>query len=167
MANTAQATLKLLFIETTTANELAADKDVQHKLNELVSLTSGTSPAVTKVYAQALSLSAGAYTADLTALTDATGASLDLSGLKVQFIAVKNAPTSGAANTGTLNVVKGATNGYNWLGDVASECTLPIGGWLCAYLPEGTPDVANGSADTIDFSSADTDADFILMIAAG
>lgn len=167
MATSATAQVKLQFLETTTANELLVNSDLLHKFDELVKLTSSSTPAVTKVYAQQRALSAGALTLDLTALTDGTGAALDLTGLKVQFVAFANKPVSGAPNTDTLNVKFGATNGYNIFGDAASEVTLAVGGWCIFYNPEGTPDVANGSADTVDVSSSDADADFIVMIAAG
>lgn len=166
MATSATAQVKLQFLETTTANELLADSDLLHKFDELVKLTATSTPVVTKVYAQQLALSTGALTVDLTALTDGTGASLDLTGLKVQFVAIANKPVSGAANTDTLNAKTGATNGYQIFGDAASEATLAIGGWCIFYNPEGTPDVG-ASAKTIDFSGSDADADFILMIAAG
>lgn len=165
MANQSIADFKLRFLEDATANELATG-GTTHKRERLVKLPVSGVP-MTKVYAQQRALSGGALTLDLTSLTDATGAALDLSGLKVQFVYIENAPASGAANTDTLNVKFGATNGYNIFGDAASEITLAVGGWCAVYNPEGTPDVANGSADTIDFASSDADADFIVMIAAG
>lgn len=166
MATTATAQVKLQFFETTTVNELLVSGDLIHKFDELVKLTATSTPAVTKVYAQQRALSTGTLTLDLTALTDGSGAAMDLTGLKVQFVAVANKPVSGAANTDTLNVKFGATNGYNIFGDAASEATLAIGGWCIFYNPEGTPDVG-ASAKTIDFSGSDADADFIVMIAAG
>lgn len=166
MATQATAEVKLQFLETTTANELLVNNNLLHKFEELVKLTSSTTPAITKVYAQQLALTAGAATVNLTALTDGLGAAMTMVGLKVQFVAFANKPVSGAANTDTLNVKIGGTDGYAIFGDAASEITLAIGGWCVFYNPEGCPDVAT-DVDQIDVSSSDTDADFIVMIAAG
>ena len=166
MANNATLNVKLAMTETTTANELAADKNIDHVFEALAKLGATTTPVVTKVYAQQLQLSGGALTLNLTALTDGVGAALDLDTLKVQIFAVKNAPSTGAANTDTLNIKTGAVDGFGILGDTLSEATLAIGGFLVIYNPEGTADVA-AAVDQVDFSSTDVDASFQVLIAAG
>lgn len=167
MATTASAEVKVQFLETTAGNKLLVNRDLLHKFERQINLTSSTAGApVTKVYAQERTLTTGALTLDLTSLTDGLGAAMTFAGLKVQVVAIFNGPASGAANTSTLNVKIGASDGYAIFGDAASEITIPIGGWAIFYLPEGTPDVAS-DVDQVDFSSSDQDADFLVMLAAG
>jgi hypothetical protein len=164
MANEVITDLKLRFLEDDTANELATG-GTTHAHSRLVKLPVSGVP-MTKMYAQQLALSAGAYTLNLTALTDAAGAAMTFLGLKTQFVYIENAPKSGAPNTGTLNIKIGASDGYAIFGDAASEVTLAVGGYIAIYNPEGCPDVAS-DVDQIDISSSDADADFIVMIGAG
>jgi len=148
------------------ANELTRSQLIHQASDALLKLGSSSTPAVSQVYAQQLTLPAGPLTVDLAALVDGAGQALDLTGLKAQVIKIVNAPKSGGANTAGLNVVPAAVNGYQWAGDADSEATLAPGGVLTIYNPEGNPDVG-ASAKDITFSSADTDAVFQLMIAAG
>ena len=57
----------------------------------------------------------------------------------------------------------GASNGYDWLGDAASEAMMAISGCTICYNPEGAPNVS-GSALSIVLSPSE--ADLQILIAA-
>lgn len=114
--------------------------------NDDIILTGSSSPDATVVYKGTVTLTAGAATLDLTALTDSSGATIATTGLKVRAIKVK--PTGTNANAITLS--EGASNGYELFGDgwkVAVQATSHF----LAYLGATAPDVATG-AKTIDFA---------------
>lgn len=126
-----------------------------------VALSSGSTPPATQIWSDQITLSAGAATVDLSALTHPI-ATLDLTGLKVQAIKIAAA----SANTAAITASDGATNGYNIFGDASGQVTIAAGGEVVFYNPEGNPDVG-AAAKTIDFSSGDTDAIFDIMVIAG
>jgi hypothetical protein len=142
--------------------DLVSESMVHRLALASTTLNAASTPAATQVWSDRASLTAGAATIDLTALARANLSALDLTGLKVQVILIRNLST----NTGTLEIDVGAANGYNILGSATSEAVLPVGGFLFAYLPEGTPDVS-GTASDIDLVSADTDATYDVLIVAG
>lgn len=149
-----------------------ADPDVTHRIT-LASVTSSaqakptlstsTTPAVSKVWGDTLVLSSGSVTFDLTALDQGNLPNLDFTGLKVQFVKI----ASPATNTADLNFDVGVTNGYRLFGDTAAgEIVLGIGGVCLFYNPEALPDVG-ATAKTIDVTSTDDDATFEILLVAG
>lgn len=120
-------------------------------LNTTTTLDGTTTPAVTKEASLALALSSGSITLDLTAIADANGGTVDGTGLKVQTIKLANP----ADNNGAITIVPGASNAYNLFGS-AFSLTIPVGGEILAYLPEGTPDIASGAKE-IDITGTGTD----------
>ena len=131
--------------------------------------SSGTKTPTTQVpcttqWQDTFSLSAGAATLTLTALSFGNLAAKDLTGLKVQFIKIRNRST----NTAAVTIVDGAANGYNILGDASGQITMPVGSTFMFGMDttEGLQDVAAGDA-TIDFSSSDVDATVDVQIIAG
>ena len=74
--------------------------------NESATLSATSTPPATTCAHFLLTLSAGAATVDLRALTGTNGAAVDLNGLKVQAVRIKNL----GANSMTVKV--GATNGH-------------------------------------------------------
>lgn len=127
----------------------AADskRTVTHdQYDESFTLNSGSTAPATKVAEFLATLSVGALTIDLTALDGTNGATVDGSGLKVQIVRVKNL---GANN---LTIAKGASNGYFIFGLTGSTVTVPPNGIVQFYGADSLPDIANGSADTIDLT---------------
>ncbi len=144
------------------SSELVTVREWDHRLNFSKALTGSSSVPVTKAYSDRFSLSSGSATLDLTSLTDAKGDALDLTGLKVQLIAVQCA----SGNTDAVTVDVGTSNGYEFGGDSTSEMSVQQGGTLVFYAPETLDDV--GASDkTIDFSSSDEDASVDVLIVAG
>ena len=128
-----------------------------------VRLSSTSTPAVTKSSYKEYALIAGALTIDLTALTDAVGAALDGTGLKVQTVIIVN-PAGNAA----INIAPGASNPYPLLG-TGNDITIPAHATqltvIGMYLPDGTPDVS-GSVKTLDITGTGTQT-FKLGITLG
>lgn len=92
----------------------AADPTFTHTLGpNAATLTSSTTPAVTKTYSQTINLTDGAATIDLTALPGPNSTTVDFTGLKVQAIEF-TCPTT---NTEGITVDRGAANAYNLFGE--------------------------------------------------
>lgn len=131
-----------------------------------VELSSSTTPAISKVVSFTATLSGGALTIDLQALTEAGGASVSLAGLKVQAIYIEPASSNSAVGT----FVTGATNGYDLGGSATFEITVGKGatGLSSAYFQswnEDSQDVSGTDKD-IDISGGTTDS-FDIVILAG
>lgn len=120
-----------------TGSAPASTRVVTHTdYNETASLTAATTPPVTTVAAFLLTLTAGAATIDLRALTGTNGASTDGNGLKVQILRFKNL----GANIMTLT--PGASNGIDLLGS-ASSLAVPAGGHFMMYFNDASPDISS------------------------
>lgn len=118
-----------------------------------VRLNATSTPAVTKSCYKEYALVAGALTIDLTALTDAFGAALDGTGLKVQTVIIVN-----PAGNASINIAPGASNPYPLLG-AANDITIPahasVDTHISMFLPEGCPDVS-GTVKTLDITGTGT-----------
>jgi hypothetical protein len=127
--------------ETLTAGTpAAADATVVHSgYDETAILDADSTPPFTKVSYFLVTLVAGVYTIDLTALTGANGA-VDGTGLKVQAIRVKN------LGDNAMTFAAGASNGIN-IG--VGTITVPADGIAMFYCPEAGQDIAAGDR-TID-----------------
>lgn len=143
--------------------DLSTAPTYTHKIDglEKVNLDATSTPAVTKAWSDQRSLSAGTDTIDLTALAVPGQDAVDFSGLKVQVIKFYNR----SGNSGAMEIAPDATNGYNIFGTNDDKVTVPVGGAIQAYLPEGNPDVAGGSADEITITGTGTDTYDILLVA--
>lgn len=118
---------------------------------------SSTVPA-TKVAFDSTALTAGAYTLDLTSTVGTLGSAVDMTGLKVQFVLIKN---TGAAR---LTIVQGASNPYNMGGASFTYC-IEAGQVMGFYGADANPDVS-GTAKNIDISGTGTNA-FNFLVVAG
>lgn len=153
MAATLTYSTNFKVVETLEANVQAAsstNKKITHdQFNTSVTLNAESTPVITKTVNYEVTLSGGAATIDLTALKaagQAAAGTIDGTGLKIQAIRLKNKST----NANAMTFSEGASNGYALFG-ASWLVTLPVGGEVVAYLPEGTPDVATGDK-TIDIA---------------
>ena len=124
-------------------------------------MTSGTAVPGTKASSFETTLSSGAATIDLTSLAGVAGQTVNLTGLKVQAIAI----LADSTNTAGLAIVGGATNGIDLFGS-SGKVVIPPGGWFQMFFKEGAPDVASGDR-TLDLSSAHATAKAKFLIIAG
>ena len=112
---------------------------IYDKLNTSKALTSSTTPAVSNGSKQEIALSSGTKTVDLTALTDANGASISLSGLKVVAVQLENP----AANANNMTFAPGSANGCNFMG-ASGQVTLSPGQSIEIYNHTGGPTIGSG-----------------------
>lgn len=120
-------------------------------------LDAATTPAVTKAAYFEKSLTAGAGTIDLTALTH-NGQAVDLTGLKVQCLRIKNKIGNAA-----MTFAEGASNGYALLG-ASWLATLLAGQEITLFGNDATPDVAAGDR-TIDITGTGTEQCEVSIVA--
>jgi nitrogen fixation protein FixH len=143
-------------VETLATNVPAASsngKAVTHNgYNSSQSLTGTTAVPVTKCAYFSKALSSGAGTIDLTALTGTNGATVDLTGLKVQVAKFKNP----AANANPITVTFGASNAY-LLGGSAFKWILSPGQEITIFGNDAAPDVSS-TAKNIDISGTGAQA---------
>jgi len=143
---------KITAVETLEANidSLGTDKQVTHnQFDTTKTLTSSTTPPVTKIAAFPQALTAGAATIDLTSLLGVNGAAVSGLGLKVQILKIKN--KVGSANP--ISIAPGAANGYDIFG-ADFKVTLQPGQEATFYSNDATPDI--GAEDkTLDLAGTD------------
>lgn len=145
-------------VRETLANGVAAADNAVVSLsgyNEADTLNASTTPPVTKAALFLGTLTAGALTIDMSALTGANGA-VDLTGLRIQFLRIKNL----GANSMTFS--EGASNG---LALATGTITVPAGGIYQAFLNDASPDIASGDR-TIDVTGTGAQT-FEITIVAG
>lgn len=121
--------------------------------NESATLNALSTPPATKQAQFLLTLSGGAATINLAALTGANG-TVDGTGLRVQLIRVKNL----GANAMTFS--EGASNG------IALACgtfIVPAGGIVQMLLNDASPDIASGDR-TIDVAGTGTQTAEVTII---
>lgn len=124
--------------------------------DESGTLNASSTPPATKIATFLMTLSAGAATINLAALTGVNGASIDLTGLRVQMLRIKNLSASNA-----LTFSEGASNGIALVG---LPEVVPAGGIFQKFYNDASPDIA--AADrTIDVSGTGTDTAEITIIA--
>lgn len=122
-----------------TGSAAAASRLVTHsEYNESATLNSGTTPPVTKCAHFLATLSGGALTIDLTAMTGTNGATIDGTGLKVQVVRVKN------LGANSLVVSAGASNGHSGFWPATPGLTIPPGGHVMLYSNDNGDDIASG-----------------------
>jgi len=114
-------------------------------LNTTEALNSGTTPAVTKDFDALVTLSGGAATLDLTAITDLLGlGTVTISGLTPAWTKFTNPST----NANAVTIAKGASNGYTGFGSSFS-ITLQPGGEILIRLATVA---VSGSVKTLDIT---------------
>lgn len=133
---------------------------IMNKINSEYNLNSSTSPDAELVYMGLQSLSGGALTIDLTALTDSEGNTIASTGKKVRAILAKGTST----NAGAITIAVGASNGYE-LGGSAFSVDIDASDWFLAFFGTHAPDIAAG-AKTLDCSGTTTES-FKLIIVFG
>lgn len=135
----------------------ATNPNINYGINSNASsYSSTTTPAASKVWGGTVTLTAGAATLDLTALTRSPLATVTLSGLKILAVHIKATST----NTSAVTVVPGASNGYTAMGLGVS--LLP--GAEAAYHNPSAGVAVDGTHKTLDLASADTDASVEVVI---
>lgn len=125
-------------VETLEANPDSASatkRQVTHgQFDQTAKLDSGSTPPATKVAAFRLTLTGGAATVDMRALTGTNGASVDGNGLKPQIVRVKN------LGANALTIQPGASNGHDLFG-AASLLIVPPGAHVQFFTNDGVEDV--------------------------
>jgi hypothetical protein len=146
-------------LETNVPAASATAKAVTHNgYNSSGTLTAtSTVPATQCAYFEK-ALVAGAATIDLTALTGTNGATVSLSGLKVQLLKIKNKAT----NANAITVGEGAANGYELAGNAWSMILQPGQEFLFGGN-DAAPDVG-ASAKNIDLAGTGTQAVEVAIV---
>lgn len=116
-------TVQVSVVETLEGEFVGADNTVTiNGLNASETLTSSTTPPVTKCGSGSKALSAGSATLDLTALLGSDGVSaVTLTGLKVASAIFKNPST----NANSITIAKGGSNGCTSFGSAFSITLFP------------------------------------------
>lgn len=132
----------------TLPNNTGSAADTQRKIthenyDESLTLDANSTPPCTLLAAFLATLSGGALTIDLTALTGTNGASVSLSGLQPQVVRVKN------LGANSLTVSTGASNGHNAF--TADGVVIPPGGHAQFMFNDGTENV-DGTHKTWDLA---------------
>lgn len=110
-------------------------RQVTHSnFDQAATLNSGTTPPVTQVAEFKLTLTDGAATIDLRALTGTNGASVDGNGLKPQIVRVKN------LGANALTIEPGASNGHDLFG-ASSLLIVPPGAHVQFFTNDGVEDI--------------------------
>lgn len=121
-------------LPTNTGSAAASTRVVTHaEYNEATTLTAASTPPVTIQASFLLTLTAGAATIDLRALTGTNGASIDGNGLQPQIVRIKNL----GANTMTIST--GASNGHAAF--TADGLAIPPSGHAMLFLNDGTENI--------------------------
>lgn len=137
--------------------DAAPTPNVNHKgFSTRGTYTATSSVPATKVSADAIALSGGAYTIDLEALPGTNGATVVGTGLKVQLFKFKNTGT----NAMTIGV--GAANGYELKGAGWTEILL-AGQEMLFNGNELTPDVA-GADSEIDIAGTAVETFEVIIV---
>lgn len=125
-----------------TDNTVTFNNAANDGINKTATLNSGSTPPATKHAGGELTLTAGAGTLDLRALTGLAGGAIDGNGLKVQVAKFRNKST----NANLMTISEGAANGYSLLGS-AWTLDLQPGQEITLFGNDATPDVAGTDKD--------------------
>lgn len=145
------------------ASDTSGARITHNQFNKSISLTGTTSVPVSKVASFRKALSGGSATIDLTSLTQANGAALDATGLKLQALLA----VAVSGNTSAVTLEKGATNGYELMGGSWSIRVFPgepgLPGFALIHTGEDAPDIGP-TAKTIDLSGTGSESVDISMV---
>lgn len=156
--------LKLIAAETVDlALDQAANPTTDHKIDGVAgTIDANSAVPATKPWSDDVTLTAGAKTHDLTALSRPNLSEVNFTGLKVQLLKILTAST----NTADITFADGAANPYFLFGDVNGQITMPAGTACLFYYADKLPDVS-GAASEVDVSSSDVDAKYKIIMVAG
>ena len=117
-----------------TGSAPTATRQVTHtEYNESATLNSGSTPPATLVAEFLLTLTAGAATIDLTALTGTNSATVDGTGLRPQVVRIKN------LGANAMTFVTGASNGHNHF--TSSGTVVRPSGHIMNFPYDGDEDI--------------------------
>ncbi len=143
--------------------DLAADPAITHAITGLSGVLDGTTAVpLTKAWSDTRTLSGGTETLDLTALTRSPAATVDCTGLKIQFVLIK----ADAANTQVLTVAGAAATPYEFYGDASGQISIPAGGVNYLYGKDALADVS-ATVKSVTISSTHLTASYSIIIVAG
>lgn len=151
-----------------TGVEGASDADIEHTgFNVFGTLDATTGVPVTKAVVTKQTLSGGALTIDLTAVTGTNGVTVDFSGLKIQHIFMVNgtAISAGVITGGgqaVQSVGEGAANGYAIFG-AGNAVDVKAGQSIEMHFADSADDVA-GADKNIDFTGAGSETFFLVLV---
>jgi hypothetical protein len=141
------------------------DPTVEHDIGAVSgTMDATTTPAATKAWSDTVALAAGVASLDLTALARPSLPNVDLTGLKVQIVKI----ACPAGNTTGIEIVTGATNGYNLFGATkatAEKVSILPGMKLEIFYDDELEDV-DATHCEIDLSGTGTET-VSIMLAAG
>ena len=146
----------------TTGVTNATNPNITLAVGENTQLTSATTPDVEYAAAPLLTLTAGAKTVDLTALSDVNGGTLDLTGKKVRALFFHNLST-----TNNMTFAKGASNGLDSLSGSWTMTLLPLEKRCIDLTDVAVASIAaiSASIKNIDVSGTGTDTfDFGVVV---
>lgn len=119
------------------------------------SLSGSSTPAVSAVTGLLKTLSSGSATIDLTSVPDVVGTQ-SMSGLSLRTLYL----SATAANSGSISIQTGATNGYPLFGS-SGKVTLPPGDSIAMCLSD--TNAVDGTHKTIDLAGSGTDSIQVQM----
>lgn len=159
MSLSVQIQSKVTTTETLSGDDLNANSTLLHNGYDTDrTLTSATTPDVTKAAYQTVTLSGGAATIDLTSLLlNASAVTLD--GTQPRGVHLKN---TGAAS---MTIAKGASNGYTGFGASFSVTLPPNAGFLMEWGTDNATAVSS-TVKTLDITGTGTDT-LQVSVAAG
>jgi hypothetical protein len=134
-----------------------ADDLITHYMGLDDTINGASSVVPSKGVAVEVALVTGAKTLDLTAIAGTLGATVDMTGLKLQHLILKN-----KTGNGDMVFTEGATSGYEAMGD-GWKVTLKAGQYIGFNGLDLTPDVAGG-AKNIDVTGTGTQSFQIFAI---
>lgn len=143
----------------------ASDPTFTHTIGaDAATLTSSTTPPVTKVYSDTINLSAGAATIDLQSMGGPVSSTIDFTGLKVQLVKLSCPST----NTAGITVDRGAANPYNLFGEDNGSAEqveiLPGAGLVLFNGADQTEDVDATHSD-VQLAGTGTETIKVILVA--
>jgi hypothetical protein len=138
---------------TSTVPDVPSKVVVASGYNESATLNATSTPPATKKAAVLVTLTAGAYTLDLSTMTDASGVAIG-TGLRVQLIRIKN------LGANAMTFAEGASNG---LALACGSIVVPAGGIAQYFLNDASPDMASGDR-TLDVTGTGTQTAEVTVV---
>lgn len=140
----------------------AANRAVVHdQFNHSAILTGSTTPPVAKMASFRTTMSDGAASIDLTALTGTHGATIDFTGLVVHALLVKAVSTNGAS----LALAKHGTNGYSLNSSTTWLMSLHPGAAQLYVSAADTGEAVDATHKVIHVTGTTTDAVDVTILA--
>lgn len=156
--------LKLVVNETVALSlDNASDPTVTHDIGDNKdTLTATSTVKATKAWSDDGALTAGEAKITLTALPRGGLANDTFTGLKVKVFKI----SCPADNSTAVVVAPGASNPYDLFGTASDRISVPPGGAVVMYLADEA-ETCDATHCELDLSSADTTADYSVILVAG